>query len=41
MATWRKHLRRELKRVGLPDEFEESLLISTGLLPYRPLPPVV
>ncbi len=41
IATWRKHLRREMKGVGLPDEFAESLLISTGLLPYRPLPPVV
>jgi hypothetical protein len=40
-ATWRKLLRSELNRVGVPDEFEESLLISTGLLPYRPLPSVV
>ena len=37
-APWRKPLRRELIRVGVPEEFEESLLISTGLLPYRPLP---
>jgi hypothetical protein len=37
-APWRKFLRSELIRVGVPEEFEESLLISTGLLPYRPLP---
>jgi hypothetical protein len=36
-APWRKLLRSELTRVGVPQEFEESLLISTGL-PYRPLP---
>jgi hypothetical protein len=37
---WLKQLRSRLRLAGVPDDPQETLLRSTGLLPYPPPPPI-